>query len=149
ERDRVANERNLSAGGAHVDVARDIRRYRQCGTVCAARRELDEEILARSDRATERLLVGPTRTRRGGVLQRPAGEIEGNTGRVVELDVIVGKRGAGISTTTVELTDDEMVHRRRWLLHSQTDRTAASASLCVADREGKRLRTRRCERRNR
>ncbi len=97
----------------------------------------DEEILTRSNRAAERLFVGPTRARGRGVLQRPAGEIERDASRVVDLDVIVCERRTCVTTATVKLADDEVVYRRRWLLHSQADRAVSRTALAVADRERK------------
>src|SRR6185369_519541 len=137
KRDRIADERDLARRRTHVDIASDVCHDRQRRAVRATRGELDEEILTRSDRAAEWLFVGPARTRRRRILQRPAGEIERDTGRVVNLDVIVRERRTGVAAATVKLADDKVVHRLRWLLNRQTDRAGGRASLAIGDAEGK------------
>src|SRR5262249_34472484 len=50
----------------------------------------------------------PGAARRGGVLHAPAGQIDAGRPLVVELDVVVGVRGAGVAAAAVHLADQHV-----------------------------------------
>ena len=83
--------------------------------VRAARCERHQQVLARTDRAAQRLTVRPPAVaRRGGVLERPAADVNGGRAAIEQFHVVVGVSGSGIPAAPIQLADhDRTVARLR------------------------------------
>ncbi len=93
----------------------------------------DQVVLAGADRSAERLPVGiPAAAGRRRVLQRPAAEVDCGRAAVVQLDVVVLIRGAGVAAAAIELADHDRAVAR--LRRRRTGVRARRESACPAGR---------------
>ena len=128
----AVDEGDLSTGAAHVDLADDIRR-RQRQRRRSARRQRDQEVLTGSDRSSQRLFAEiPAASCRRRVLQRPAADVDRGRAAVVQLDVIVLIRGAGVASAAIELADHD--HAVAWLRRGRAGVCGRREWACPADK---------------
>src|SRR5204863_3992721 len=105
ERGVRAHERDLARRRGHRDRAGGVGH----GQVDGAGRALgllDEVVRAGRDRAAEGGDL-PGRAARGGVLDGPAGEVDGGRAPVQELDEVVLELGPRVAAAAVDLADGD------------------------------------------
>ena len=100
------DQRDLAAGRGHRDRAGRVG-GRQGDRAAGAGALLDQVVPAGRD-APVSAVTWPGGAGRGGVLHRPAGEVDRRRGRVAQLDEVVGERGAGVAATAVHLADHDV-----------------------------------------
>ena len=103
---RASHERDLASGIGKVRRACRIGRRKRSAD-CGRRGELDEEELARLDRAAERRDL-PARAGRGCVLDRPTADVDRRSAAVEQLDEVVRIGRAAVAAARVHLADDHV-----------------------------------------